>query len=251
MTDGETRARPAQRRLPDRDALSGRDRLVLALDVPTAEEAERLVAETRGLVGCYKIGLELVFAGGLDLAGRLVGAGERVFLDMKLHDIANTVERAVARVAALGVDLLTVHAYPQTMAAAVAGRGDGPTRLLGVTVLTSMDDVDLASAGYAGSVADTVAMRAGQAAAAGLDGLVASAREARLARAAGGPGMVLVTPGIRLPGDAAGDQKRVVTPGDAIRAGSDMLVVGRPVTRAADPRAAAAAVLAAIEAAEG
>ena len=229
--------------------LEARDRLILALDVPTPEDALGIVDATRGLVGCYKVGLELLFAGGLDLVRRLKGEGERVFLDVKLHDIGNTVGGAVARIVALGADFLTVHAYPQTMAAAVAARGDAPLKLLAVTVLTSMDDADLSAAGYREGVAATVAMRAVQARAAGVDGLVSSAREAAAVRALAGPGLSIVTPGIRLPGGAAGDQKRVVTPADAIRAGSDLLVVGRPITAAPDRRAAAEAFLSAIAAA--
>lgn len=220
------------------------ERLILALDVPTVAEAERIVEETRGCVGCYKVGLELVFAGGLAFAARLKAAGERVFLDVKLHDIANTVSAALSRIAATGVDFVTVHAYPQTMAAALAGRGEAPTRILAVTVLTSMDDGDLARAGYRSGVAQTVAMRAAQAADLGVDGIVCSAREAAAVRAAAGPGIVLVTPGIRPAGGAAGDQKRTMTPAEALAAGSDYLVVGRPITAAPDRRAAAEAIVA-------
>ncbi len=225
------------------------DRLILALDVPSVAEAEAVIAATRGTVGVFKIGYRLVFAGGLALAERLIGEGEKVFLDVKLLDIDNTVAEGVESILRLGVDWLTLHAYPKAMRAAVAARNADPaarTRLLGVTVLTSMDDADLAAAGYAGTVEDRVAARALDAKAAGMDGIVCSAVEAGRLRAAVGPDLILVTPGVRPAGAAAGDQKRVTTPGEAIRAGADLVVVGRPILAAADRRVAAERIVAEI-----
>lgn len=219
-----------------------RDRLIVALDLPTIAAAEALVTRLGDAVTFYKIGLELAYGGGLDLAERLIGTGRKVFLDLKLHDIPNTVAGATAQVARLGASFLTVHAYPQTMRAARDGAGTDGLRLLAVTVLTSADDGDLREAGYALGAADLVARRAAQARDIGIDGLVLSPREVASARALVGPGLVLVTPGIRPGKAAAGDQKRVATPAEAIRAGADHLVVGRPVTAAADPRAAALAI---------
>ena len=169
-----------------------------------------------------------------------------MFIDLKLHDIPNTVEHATAQIARLGADLLTVHAYPQTMRAAVAGAKGSGLKLLAVSVLTSSDDADLAEAGYALGVRDLVARRAMQAESIGIDGLVSSAAEASLLRAAHKPPFLLVTPGIRPAGVGVGDQKRVATPASAIRDGADYLVVGRPVTGAADPRAAAETIVAEI-----
>lgn len=232
-------------------AASPKDRLILGLDVASVVEAERVIAETRGAVGVYKIGYRLVFAGGLTLARRLVDEGEKVFLDVKLLDIDNTVAEGVESILAMGVDWLTLHAYPKAMRAAVAvrDRHPGRTRLLGVTVLTSMDDGDLTAAGYAGSVEDLVEARARDAVAARMDGIVCSAAETARLRAAVGPDLVLVTPGVRPKGADAGDQKRVTTPGDAIRAGADLLVVARPILGAPDRRAAAEAIVAEIAAA--
>ncbi len=182
---------------------------------------------------------------GSTLARELKGSGGKVFLDLKLHDIGVTVERATRRIARLGADFLTVHAYPQTMEGARAGAGDD-LRLLAVTVMTSYDDADLKQAGYACGVAELVARRAMQAREARIDGLVLSPLEVATIRALVGPDMLLVTPGVRPAGAEAGDQKRVMTPGQAIAAGADHLVVGRPITRAADPRAAAEGVVAEI-----
>src|SRR5262249_42116681 len=160
----------------------------------------------------FKIGMDLVYAGGLSLVERLVGEGKKVFLDLKLHDIPNTVERATSQIARLGATFLTVHAYPQTMKAALAGAGDSGLKLLGVTVLTSMDDKDLVEAGYSGGVETTVVHRARQAKARGMAGLVLSPKELRMVREVVGPQLILVTPGIRPKGAGAGDQKRVMTP---------------------------------------
>ena len=226
------------------------DRLIVALDVSTVGEAERIVERVGDGARFYKIGMELAYGGeGLGLARRLEAAGLKVFLDLKLHDIPNTVERATAQAARLGATFLTVHGYPQTMAAAVAGARGSGLELLAVTVLTSYDDADLLEAGYRFGVVELVRRRAEQARSLGVDGLVASAAEAAGVRHALGAGMILVTPGIRPAGAAPGDQKRVATPASAISAGADYLVVGRPVTAAADPRSAAQAIVAEIAAA--
>lgn len=229
--------------------LDPRDRLIVALDLPTVAEAEAMVDRIGDAATFYKIGMELTYGGGLDLVRRLVSAGKKVFLDLKLHDIPTTVEKATAQVAGLGATFLTVHAFPQTMKAAVKGKGASDLRILAVTVMTSYDDADLAEAGYALDVRDLVARRAVQAREAGVDGIVLSPEEVGEMRRLLGPDMALVTPGIRPAGAGHGDQKRVTAPADAIRAGADHLVVGRPITQAADPRAAAQAVVREIESA--
>ena len=229
--------------------LEARDRLILALDVPSVVAAESMVERLGDTVSFYKIGYQLAFAGGLPFAETLIRAGKRVFLDLKLHDIGNTVAKGVESVARLGATFLTVHAYPQTMKAAVQARGDGGLRILAVTVLTSYDDADLAAAGYDFTVAELVAERAAQAHDIGVDGLVCSAEEAAGLRSIVGPSIALVTPGIRPAGTDVGDQKRVMTPTRAIAAGADHLVVGRPILEAPDPKAAAAAIVAEIAAA--
>jgi orotidine-5'-phosphate decarboxylase len=230
--------------------LPPRDRLIVALDMPDADEAERLVGRIGDAANFYKVGMELGYCSeGLAFASRLSAGGKQVFLDLKLHDIPNTVERAAAQVARLGVRFLTIHAYPQTMGAAVAGAKGSELQLLAVTVLTSYDDVDLLEAGYRFGIVEMVLRRSEQAQALGVSGLVASAAEAADIRRAIGEGMILVTPGIRPAGEEAGDQKRVATPKNAVRAGADYLVVGRPITRAQDPRAAAEAIVAEIAAA--
>jgi orotidine-5'-phosphate decarboxylase len=229
-----------------RNDILPRDRLIVALDMPHVAEAERLVALIDDEATFYKVGMELAYGGGFPLIERLVGAGKQVFVDLKLHDIPNTVERAVAQIARLGATFLTVHAYPQTMRAAVAGRAGSSLKLLGVSVLTSCDDADLADAGYAFGVEALVARRAAQASAAKVDGLVASPAEAAMLRRRFGDELLLVTPGVRPAGADAGDQKRIATPGQAIRDGADYLVVGRPVTQAADPRGAAKSIVAEI-----
>ena len=226
-----------------------RERLIVALDVPTVAEAGDMVARLGGAVSFYKVGLQLIYSGGIDFARRLAGEGKQVFLDAKLLDIDNTVEGAVASIVPLGVTFLTVHAYPRAMRAAVAARWRAPLRLLGVTVLTSMDDADLRDAGFAGTAHELVAARAADARVAGMDGIVASPAEAASVRRIVGPDMAIVTPGIRPAGSGSGDQKRVATPEIAIRAGADYLVVGRPITTAADPKDAARTIIAEIEAA--
>ena len=226
--------------------MDAKDRLIVALDLPSVEVAQSLVTRCGDAVTFYKIGYQLGFAGGLAFAQKLIGEGKKVFLDFKLHDIGNTIEKGVESVTRIGAHFLTVHAYPQTMKAAVAGRRGTSLKILAVTVLTSYDDSDMASAGYRGNVAELVATRARQAADAGIDGIVCSAEEAGAIRAIVGPSMALVTPGIRPAGSATGDQKRIMTPSRAIAAGADYLVVGRPITEAADPKAAAEAIVAEI-----
>ena len=222
------------------------DRLIVALDLSTVAAADAMVARLGDAVSFYKIGYQLAFAGGLGLAEKLAHAGKQVFLDLKLHDIGNTVGKGVESVARLGAAFLTVHAYPQTMKAAVDARGSSNLRLLAVTVLTSYDDADLAAAGYDFTVAELVAERAAQARDMGIDGLVCSAEEAANVRAIVGHGMTLVTPGIRPAGADSGDQKRIMTPAAAVAAGADYLVVGRPILEAPDPTAAARAIVAEI-----
>jgi orotidine-5'-phosphate decarboxylase len=226
--------------------LEPRERLIVALDMPDADEARRLVKRIGDSAVFYKVGLELAYGGGLPLVSELAAMGKQVFLDLKLHDIPNTVERATAQASKTGARFLTVHAYPQTMRAAVAGAKGSGMQILAVTVLTSYDDVDLFDAVYRFGVVETVRRRAEQALQLGVDGLVASAAEAALVRQTVGAELCLVTPGIRRTGGSVGDQKRVATPAEAIRNGADYLVVGRPVTQAPDPRAAAEAVVAEI-----
>ena len=226
--------------------LAPRDRLIVALDVPDVELAKAMVSRLGDAVTFYKIGYQLAYAGGLPLVRELADHGKKVFLDLKLHDIGNTVARGVESVARLGASFLTVHAYPQTMKAAVEARAGADLKILAVTVLTSYDDGDLHAAGYRLGVADLVEARAQQAQVLGVDGLVCSAEEASALRKVVGHQMRLVTPGIRPAGSAAGDQKRIMTPARAIAAGADYIVVGRPVLEAADPREAAKAIVAEI-----
>ncbi len=229
--------------------IPARDRLIVALDIPDVDRAARLVADLGDSVTFYKIGYELGFAGGLPLAERLAGQGKQIFLDFKLHDIGNTVARGVASLSKIGATFLTVHAYPQTMRAAIEGRGDAPVKLLAVTALTSYDDQDAAEAGYALAIRDLVRLRAEQARTIGIDGVVCSAAETALVRDVAGSSMAIVTPGIRPAGAATGDQKRTLTPAEAIAAGVDYLVVGRPVTASSDPKASAEAIVQEISAA--
>lgn len=223
-----------------------RDRLIVALDLPTVDEARSLVRTLGREVSFYKIGLELILSGtpgdsGLGLVSELVESGKRVFLDAKLLDISNTVERSVDRVADLGATFLTIHGHDQkTLRAAVSGRGDRELKLLAVTVLTSLNSSDLDEQGITMSPAELVLRRAKLAKQAGFDGVIASGQEAAAVRASTDAGFLIVTPGIRLPGSAAGDQQRTMTPLRAIAAGADYLVVGRPINAASDPRAAAA-----------
>jgi orotidine-5'-phosphate decarboxylase len=228
-----------------------RDRLILALDFSSIAEAEAMIARLGGAVSFYKVGYQLGFVGGLELAKKLSAAGKQVFVDMKLHDIGNTVAKGVESIAKLGATFLTVHAYPQTMHAAVDARAGSNLRILAVTVLTSYDDADLAAAGYDFTVSELVAERAAQARDIGIDGLVCAGTEAANLRTIVGQRMVLVTPGIRPAGAETGDQKRIMTPSAAIAAGADYLVVGRPILEARDPKAAAEKIVAEIAAAKG
>ena len=224
-----------------------RDRLIVALDFAEVGTARAFVEQVGDSVTFYKVGLELVLNGGLDLVRALKGEGKRVFLDMKLLDIPNTVEKAVANAARTGADFLTIHAIDtKTIAAAAKGAAGSDLKVLGVTVLTSLDQGDLAEQGIAATPGDLVVTRARLAKAAGCHGVIASGQEAAAVRAATGEGFLIVTPGIRLPSDAVGDQARVATPGTAIADGATHLVVGRPITQAADPRAAAEAFIQAI-----
>ncbi len=212
-----------------RAAIAPKDRLIVSLDLPGLEPAEAMIKRLSDSVTFYKIGYQLVYAGGLPLAQKLRAAGKKVFIDVKLHDIGNTVKSGVESLSSLGATFVTVHAYPQTMQAAVEGRGTSPLQILAVTVLTSYSEADMEAAGYKHTIADLVAIRARQAKAIGVDGLVCSPEEVTAVRAIVGDEMSLVTPGIRPAGSATGDQKRIMTPARAIAAGSDYLVVGRPI----------------------
>jgi orotidine-5'-phosphate decarboxylase len=231
-------------------AIDPRDRLIVALDVPDVASAEAMIERLGDSVSFYKIGYQLGYAGGLPLVRKLADAGKKVFADLKMHDIGNTVARGVESVAKLGATFLTVHAYPQTMQAAANASKGSDLRILAVTVLTSYDDEDLKAAGYQLGVSDLVTTRAQQAQALGIDGLVCSPEEAGNLRKLIKPEMMLVTPGVRPAGAELGDQKRVMTPAKAIAAGSDYLVVGRPILAAADPKAAAEAIVVEIAAAK-
>lgn len=222
-----------------------KDQLIISLDVPSVKDAEQIVREIGSSANFYKIGHQLGFAGGLAFARELIADGKQVFLDMKLLDIDNTVAKGVESIAKMGVSMLTIHAYPKAMQAAVDAARDTDLILLGVTVLTSMDQADLADAGYA--ITDPkllVERRAKQAADKGMGGVVCSAQEAEMVRHIVGPDMAIVTPGIRPQGADVGDQKRVMTPSAAIIAGASHLVVGRPITAAADKKQATDDILA-------
>lgn len=214
------------------------DPLIIALDFDTPGEARSLVTKLGSEAGFYKVGMELYATAGPDFVRELVAGGKQVFLDMKFYDIGETVKRATAAVARTGVHLLTVHGSIPVMRAAVEGRGGSPLRLLGVTVLTSFDEQDLRDLGFPCEPGCLVMQRAKNAREAGIDGVVASPLEASNLRRALGPEMLIVTPGVRSSGAARGDQKRVATPAEAIRGGASHLVIGRQVTRAADPVAA-------------
>jgi orotidine-5'-phosphate decarboxylase len=221
-----------------------RSRLIVGLDVPTVKEAETVVRDLDGVASFYKIGYQLAFAGGLDFARDLASGGTKIFLDMKLLDIDNTVAKGVENIVRMGVTMLTIHAYPKAMKAAVDAAKGSSLCLLGVSVLTSMDEKDLTDAGYEYDPHTLVLRRAEQALAAGMGGVVCAASEASAVRKIVGPDLAVVTPGIRPAGSAAGDQKRVMTPADGLRAGASHLVVARPIVGAADRRAAAEAILA-------
>lgn len=223
--------------------MNARDRLIVGLDVPTLKEAEAIVSTLGDDVSFYKIGYQLLFAGGMGFARELIESEKQVFLDMKLLDIDNTVASGVENIVRMGVSMLTLHAYPKAMRAAVKAAAGSKLTLLGVTVLTSMDDADLKDAGYSDNAETLVAKRAAQARAAGMGGIVCSAEESSRVRGIVGPDMAIVTPGIRPAGADHGDQKRVMTPADALKAGSTHLVVGRPIVKAEDPLTAARAIL--------
>lgn len=227
--------------------IAARERMIVALDLPDVAKAKEVVREIGDVAIFYKIGFELVLAGGLPFAADLVQSGKKIFLDLKLHDIGNTVMRATEQAAKRGVTFLTVHAFPQTMRAAAEGRGGSGMKILGVTVLTSWNDNDLKDAGYSASVTELVARRAAQADAIGIDGLVCSPEEAADLRRRLGDKRVLVTPGIRPKGSDADDQKRIMTPAAAIAAGADYMVIGRPIVAADDRKGVAEAIVAEIE----
>jgi orotidine-5'-phosphate decarboxylase len=220
-----------------------RDRVIVALDVPNIATARRLIDTLGESATIFKIGYELAFVGGLDLAKELATGGRKVFLDLKLHDIPNTIEKGVGQIAQMGMTFLTVHAYPQTLTAAAKGAAGSSLNVLGVSVMTSMDDHDLAQAGYGIGVADLVRRRAVQTQQAGCQGLICSASDLVNVRDAVGQSLTLITPGIRPAGSDVGDQKRIMTPAQAMRAGADHLVIGRPISAHADPRGALNAIL--------
>lgn len=221
-------------------------RLIVALDVPTADEARALVAQLGEAVSFYKVGLELFAGGGMEVARELKAQGKQVFLDWKLHDIGTTVQRAAANLAQAGGDFLTVHGEPQVMESAVRGKGRSELKILAVTVLTSLTDADLTEMGYAETARGLVERRIHQAIRAGCDGVVASPHEAALARKIGGPGFLVVTPGVRPDWSAKNDQARAATPRDALAGGASHIVVGRPITAANEPFAAAQRIVAEI-----
>jgi orotidine-5'-phosphate decarboxylase len=215
-------------------------RLIVALDVPSRDEAEGLVERLGDAVVYYKVGLQLLAVGGMETAKAIRRRGRKVFLDWKLHDIGATVEKAAAAIAASEAgDLLTVHAEPQVLAAAVRGRADSPLKILGVTVLTSLTDQDLDQVGYSTRLEALVERRVRQVLEAGADGVIVSPREAALARRIGGPDMLVVTPGVRPAWAGLDDQARADTPAFTLGQGASHIVCGRPITAADDPRAAA------------
>jgi orotidine-5'-phosphate decarboxylase len=221
-----------------------KDKLIVALDLPSYDEARALVDRLGDTISFYKIGLELLFSDGLSLARELKRDGKRVFLDLKFLDIGNTMQRAVASAANLGVDFITIHGHDtKSLKAAVRGRANSDLKLLAVTVLTSLDQSDLDEQGIAATPGELVLSRARLAQNAGIDGVIASGQEAAAVRAKAGPGFLIVTPGIRVPGGETGDQARITTPEEALRDGADHLVVGRPINAAKDPKAAAEAFL--------
>ncbi|HVX66002.1 MAG TPA: orotidine-5'-phosphate decarboxylase [Bryobacteraceae bacterium] len=217
--------------------------IIVALDLDSPAQARQLVERLDGQISFFKVGLELYTASGMEFVRELTGAGKDVFLDLKLYDIGETVKRAVARIAETGVRFTTVHGSGAVMRAAVEGRGGAGLQLLAVTVLTSFDREDLADLGYPCDVAELVELRVRKAMEARIDGIVCSPLEAARVRAIAGPGAVLVTPGVRSAGAGKGDQKRVATPAEALASGASYLVIGRQITRAADPAAEARRIL--------
>lgn len=224
---------------------SPKDRIIVALDFPSSAEARVMANSLKGRVGVFKIGMELVYSGGLDLARELIDSGENVFLDLKLLDIGHTVTRATQAVARLGASFLTVHGVDEkTMEAAFEGKGDSSLKLLGVTVMTNLDDEDLRQQGITDmSPSELAIKRAGMAAKCGFDGVITSGHEAAKIRSAIGENKLIITPGIRPSGADIGDQTRVMTPARALQAGADYLVIGRPITAAQDPVAAVEAIV--------
>jgi orotidine-5'-phosphate decarboxylase len=217
--------------------------IIVALDVASADEARELVKKIGNAAGFYKVGMELYAAAGISFVDELLAEGHRIFLDLKFYDIPETVKRATAQVAAKGVHLLTIHSSKAVMQAAVEGRGDAALRLLAVTVLTSFDQSDLADLGYSCPVPELVTLLAQKSKEARMDGIICSPLEAAAMRGMLGPDSIIVTPGVRSAGAGKGDQKRVATPAEAIRDGASYLVIGRQITRAADPRAEALKIL--------
>jgi orotidine-5'-phosphate decarboxylase len=219
--------------------------LIVGLDLSSRARAEEIVSLLGDAVDFYKIGYQCFYgADGFALGKALIAAGKKVFFDLKLLDIDNSVEQGVAAFAETGAAMLTVHAYPKTMRAAARAPAGSDLCVLGVTVLTSMDDADVKEAGYERDAAGLVALRAQQARDAGIGGVVASPLEAEMVRTIVGPKLAIVTPGIRPAGSAMGDQKRVTGPAEALASGASHLVVARPIIEAADPAAAARAILA-------
>jgi len=216
--------------------------IIVALDVASVEEARELVRRIGAGVSFYKVGMELYCAAGMDFVRELPGQGKEVFLDLKFYDIGETVRRAVAQVARSEVRFLTIHAVGQVMRAAVEGRGDSRLQLLAVTVLTSFDQQDVVEMGYSCEVSELVLLRARQALEAGVDGMVSSPLDVAAVRKLAGPRAIIVTPGVRSAGAGKGDQKRVATPAEAVMAGANYVVIGRQITRAADPAAEVARV---------
>jgi orotidine-5'-phosphate decarboxylase len=222
--------------------LSTHNPLIVALDVESADDAIKLVDRIGDATDFYKVGMELYAAAGMSVVKRLIDSGKRVFLDLKLYDISETVKRATRQIVKVGVTFLTVHGSGPVMAAAAEGKADATTQLLAVTVLTSFDQQDLADLGYPTPLSDLVALRVNKAIQSGMDGVVCSPREVSTVRRIGGLNLKVVTPGVRSAGAEKGDQKRVATPAEAIRDGADYVVIGRQVTRASDPRAACEAI---------
>ena len=237
--------------MPDFDVRnpSARDRLIVPLDVPTVDDARAVVKDLGDSVSFYKVGFQILYGGGFDLVSELKDQGKQIFIDLKLLDIDNTVKSGVESLKRLGGTFLTIHAYPHAMRAAVDARGDDDLKLLGVTVMTNLDDERLQEAGYKDKAGSLVIKRASQANQIGMDGVICSAAEASAIRATVGPDLLLVTPGIRPANASADDQRRIMTPKLAIENGSDYLVIGRPILNADNRRAAADTIVAEIEAA--
>lgn len=222
--------------------------LIIALDVDSADEALSLIEKIGPAADFYKVGMELYAAAGMGLVKQIAASGRKVFLDLKLYDIGETVKRATRQICSSATPaFLTVHGSRAVMAAAVEGKGNSATKILAVTVLTSFDQQDMADLGHTSSISDLVDLRVRKAKESGVDGIVCSPLEVLRVRGIAGPGMKLVTPGVRSAGADKGDQKRVATPAEALRDGADYLVIGRQVTRAAEPRAACEQILSEIQ----